>query len=108
MRRLGYTQISLKSGDGTLGWPEEAPFDAVIVTAGGPEIPDTLSRQLKIGGRLVIPVGEEERFQRLMVRRRPGEDSFEDEDLGSVAFVPLIGAYGWKTARTRGLSIRWS
>ena len=92
----GTRSINLRSGDGTLGWPEEAPFDAIIVTAGGPEIPDTLSRQLKTGGRLVIPVGQEERFQRLMVRRRTGEDSFEDEDLGSVAFVPLIGAHGWK------------
>ena len=73
------------------------------MTAGGPEIPDTLSRQLKIGGRLVIPVGKEERFQRLMVRRRTGEDSFEDEDLGSVAFVPLIGAHGWKRRNARGL-----
>jgi protein-L-isoaspartate(D-aspartate) O-methyltransferase len=101
LRRLGYKQIGLKSGDGTLGWPEEAPFDAVIVTAGGPEIPDTLSRQLTIGGRLVIPVGEEERFQRLIVRRRLGEDSFEDEDLGSVAFVPLIGAHGWRRQGAR-------
>jgi protein-L-isoaspartate(D-aspartate) O-methyltransferase len=96
LRGLGYSGISLRSGDGTLGWPEEAPFDAIIVTAGGPEIPDPLSRQLKTGGRLVIPVGKEERFQRLVVRRRTGEDSFEDKDLGSVAFVPLIGAYGWK------------
>lgn len=96
LRRLGYKEIALRSGDGTLGWPEKGPFDAVIVTAGGPEIPDTLSRQLKPGGRLVIPVGEEERFQRLMVRRRTGEDSFADEDLGSVAFVPLVGAHGWK------------
>jgi protein-L-isoaspartate(D-aspartate) O-methyltransferase len=96
LRQLGYTGINLRSGDGTLGWPEEAPFDAIIVTAGGPEIPDTLSRQLETGGRLVIPVGQEERFQRLIVRRRTGEDSFEDEDLGSVAFVPLIGAHGWK------------
>jgi protein-L-isoaspartate(D-aspartate) O-methyltransferase len=103
LQRLGYKGIGLRSGDGTLGWPEEGPFDAVIVTAGGPEIPDTLSRQLKPGGRLVIPVGEQERFQRLMVRRRTGEDSFDDEDLGSVAFVPLIGAHGWETKDTAPL-----
>jgi len=96
LRRLGYGNFHLRCGDGTLGWPDEAPFDAIIVTAGGPEIPDTLSRQLKIGGRLVIPVGREERYQTLIVRRRTGEDRFEDEDLGSVAFVPLIGAHGWK------------
>lgn len=105
LRRLGYKGIGLKSGDGTLGWPEESPFDAVIVTAGGPGIPDTLSRQLKPGGRLVIPVGEQERFQRLMVRQRTGEDSFDDEDLGSVAFVPLIGTHGWKTKETGAVGI---
>src|SRR3954468_22151966 len=108
LRELGYTGINLRSGDGTLGWPEEAPFDAIIVTAGGPEIPDTLSRQLKTGGRLVIPVGREERYQRLILRRRTGEDSFEDEDLGSVAFVPLIGAHGWKQKDERAAERRRS
>jgi protein-L-isoaspartate(D-aspartate) O-methyltransferase len=108
LRRLGHGTIHLKSGDGTLGWPEKAPFDAIIVTAGGPEIPDTLSRQLRTDGRLVIPVGREERFQRLIVRRRIGEDSFEDEDLGSVAFVPLIGAHGWKQKDERAAERRRS
>ena len=59
LRQLGYTGINLRSGDGTLGWPEEAPFDAIIVTAGGPEIPETLSRQLKTSGRLVSRSGRE-------------------------------------------------
>src|SRR3954469_6128681 len=108
LRRLGYRNVRVRHGDGTLGWPEKAPFDAIIVTAGGPEIPDTLSRQLRTDGRLVIPVGREERFQRLIVRRRIGEDSFEDEDLGSVAFVPLIGAHGWKQKDERAAERRRS
>jgi protein-L-isoaspartate(D-aspartate) O-methyltransferase len=91
----GYGGIHLRAGDGTLGWPDAAPFDAIIVTAGGPRIPNSLSRQLRIGGRLVMPVGGRESVQRLIRRRRLGEDDFTDEDLGAVAFVPLIGAEGW-------------
>ena len=91
--RLGYRNIAVRRGDGTLGWPEAAPFDAIIVTAGGPEIPETLRRQLKIGGRLVIPIGAFE--QRLVKLVREDEDSFREEDLGAVRFVPLIGEHGW-------------
>jgi protein-L-isoaspartate(D-aspartate) O-methyltransferase len=91
---LGCRNIEVRQGDGTLGWPEAAPFDAIIVTAGGPGIPETLRRQLKPGGRLVIPVGALAREQRLMKVIRAGEHEFHEEDLGPVRFVPLIGAHG--------------
>ena len=93
---LGYRNIEVRQGDGTLGWPEAAPFDAIIVTAGGPEIPDTLRRQLKPDGRLVIPVGALAGEQRLLKVVRDGEHEFHEEDLGPVRFVPLIGAHGWE------------
>src|SRR5919201_4542291 len=82
-------------GDGTRGWPEAAPFDAILVAAGGPEVPPALKEQLAIGGRLVIPVGEEERYQTLIKLTRKSDTEFEEENLGAVAFVPLIGEQGW-------------
>ena len=85
----------MRHGDGTLGWPDAAPFDAILVAAGGPEIPEALRRQLKIGGRLVIPIGEVGGTQELVKVVRDGEDRFHEEDLGPVTFVPLIGAAGW-------------
>src|SRR5919201_2515036 len=93
--RLGYRNIEVRHGDGTLGWPEAAPFDAIIVTAGGPEIPESLRRQLKIGGRLVIPIRSLTDEQRLVKVVRDGEHAFHEEDLGPVRFVPLIGEHGW-------------
>jgi len=94
-QRLGYRNIHVRHGDGTLGWPEAAPFDAIIVTAGGPEIPEALRNQLTIGGRLIIPVGDFIHHQRLVkvVRRR--EHDFSEQELESVRFVPLIGEQGW-------------
>ena len=92
---LGYTRIKVLHGDGTLGWPEHAPYDVIVVTAGGPQVPKALLEQLAIGGRLIIPVGETSRLQRLIRITRSAEDHFEDEDLGEVQFVPLIGAAGW-------------
>src|SRR5919201_6305749 len=97
--RLGYRNIEVRHGDGTLGWPEAAPFDAIIVAAGGPEIPDTLRRQLKVGGRLVIPIGTLGREQRLVKVERDGEDAYHEEDLGPVLFVPLVGEHGWSAER---------
>ena len=94
LKRLGYDNIEIISGDGTKGLPDKAPFDAIIVSAGGPQVPETLKQQLAIGGRLVIPVGRDI-HQTLLRIRRTGEDSFEEEDFGAVAFVPLIGAEGW-------------
>lgn len=96
LEQLGYENAQVLHGDGTLGWAEYAPFDAIVVAAGGPEVPDTLKQQLAIGGRLVIPVGSSLRTQKLLRVLRIGEHEFEEEDLGSVRFVPLIGAAGWE------------
>jgi len=82
-------------GDGTLGWPDRAPFDAIVVSAGGPDVPKALLEQLAIGGRLVIPVGVEPRSQELLVVTRTAEHAYERRSLGSVQFVPLVGAHGW-------------
>jgi protein-L-isoaspartate(D-aspartate) O-methyltransferase len=90
----GADNVHVRTGDGTLGWPEAAPFDAIIVTAGGPAVPRALVEQLADGGRLVIPVGGEARDQHLVRARREG-DRLLPEDLGPVRFVPLIGAQGW-------------
>jgi protein-L-isoaspartate(D-aspartate) O-methyltransferase len=91
----GYRDVSIKVGDGSKGWPEKAPFDAIVVAAGGPSVPLSLQRQLEIGGRLVIPVGDRRESQRLLRITRVGDDTFDQEDLGGVMFVPLIGEEGW-------------
>ena len=93
--RLGFRNVSYRVGDGTLGWPVYAPFDAILVAAGGPEIPEPLVDQLVIGGRVVIPIGHEERSQ-VLVRVTKKEDGFSTENCGPCAFVPLIGEHGWK------------
>lgn len=95
LREVGYDNAHVIHGDGTLGYPEAAPFDAIIVTAGGPMVPEALLEQLADGGRLVIPVGPEDRGQELIRVRRSGVD-FDEEDLGPVRFVPLIGAEGFE------------
>jgi len=95
MRALGYDNVELKTGDGSGGWPQQAPFDAIIVSAGGPKIPQALKTQLAIGGRLVIPIGPIDE-QRLVRLTRTGGDAFEQDDLGAVRFVKLIGAGGWE------------
>jgi protein-L-isoaspartate(D-aspartate) O-methyltransferase len=94
-RQLGYDNIDVRTGDGTRGWPDAAPFDAIIVAAGGPAVPEPLKDQLAIGGRLVIPVGGQERLQTLLKITRKNENDYEQDDLGAVAFVPLIGEQGW-------------
>jgi protein-L-isoaspartate(D-aspartate) O-methyltransferase len=91
---LGYGNITLKTGDGSRGWPEEAPFDVIIVSASGPSVPPALRQQLAMGGRLVIPVGSAEE-QRLIRLTRTGPDTYEEAGLGAVRFVKLIGAAGW-------------
>lgn len=96
LQRLGFHNVKVKHGDGTLGWPEVAPFDAIVVAAGGPQVPEPLKQQLTIGGRLVIPVGESVNSQTLLRVRRKGENEFVYEDLGGVRFVPLVGAAGWE------------
>ena len=92
---LGYRNISVTHGDGTRGWPDAAPFDAILIAAGGPDIPQPLRNQLAIGGRLIIPVGTELHDQRLIKLVRRSATEFEEEDLGAVAFVPLVGEHGW-------------
>ena len=101
LRTLGYENIQVLFGDGTLGWPKKAPFDAIVVAAGGPEIPPSLLQQLTIGGRLVIPVGSELQRQSLLRIRRISKDEYQQEDLGGVHFVPLIGASGWDEERPK-------
>ncbi len=95
MDELGYTNVHVHFGDGTLGWQEHAPYDAILVSAGGPEVPRSLLEQLSIGARLVIPVGTELRSQELLRFRRTGEFTYDEESLGRVQFVPLIGTEGW-------------
>ncbi len=92
---LGYDNVHVQHGDGTLGWPEQARFDGIVVTAGGPEVPESLKQQLEIGGRLVIPVGQSTWYQELVRVTRVAEAEFETSDLVPVRFVPLIGEEGW-------------
>jgi protein-L-isoaspartate(D-aspartate) O-methyltransferase len=92
---LGYTNVHVRCGDGTLGWPEAAPYDGIVVSAGGPDVPDTLKHQLKTGGRLVIPIGRSKAYQELIRVTRVAEDDFQTEDLLPVRFVPLVGEEGW-------------
>src|SRR5438477_863678 len=87
---LGYQNVHVRHGDGTRGWPEHSPYDAIIVAAGGPEVPDSLKQQLKIGGRLVLPVGKDPRAQELIRVIRLSENEFSTEDIADVRFVPLI------------------
>lgn len=103
---LGYENVHVLHGDGTLGWAEHAPYDAIVVAAGGPEVPDTLRQQLAIGGRLVIPVGLSLRSQKLLRVVRTGEHEYQEEDLGSVRFVPLIGAAGWEDESARAIAAK--
>ena len=93
---LGYDNIQARHGDGTLGWPDAAPFDAIQAAAGGPEVPRVLLEQLRDGGRIIIPVGETLHLQHLVRVVRHGKGDFETERLEPVRFVPLIGAGGWK------------
>jgi protein-L-isoaspartate(D-aspartate) O-methyltransferase len=95
LQRLGFKNVELRVGDGTRGWPEAAPFDAILVAAGGPEVPATLKDELAIGGRLIIPVGLQRLHQTLRKVTRLSETQYQEEDLGGVAFVPLIGEQGW-------------
>lgn len=94
IRQLGIYNATVKCFDGTLGWAANAPYDAILVAAGGPGIPEPLVAQLKIGGRLVVPVGDSRESQRL-IRVIKKETGAVQEDHGACAFVPLIGQHGW-------------
>ncbi len=94
LEKLGYKNVHIKVGDGTLGWEENAPYDAIIVTAAAPKVPSSLIKQLKVGGRLVIPIGE--RFIQSLHRYIKGKDgNLKGEDFGGCVFVPLKGKEGW-------------
>jgi len=95
LKLLRIANVDVRAGDGTRGLAEEAPFDAILVAAGGPQVPESLKLQLAIGGRLVIPVGDESQRQSLRKLTRRSKIHFEEEDLGGVMFVPLIGEEGW-------------
>lgn len=97
LESLGYYQVVVRVGDGTYGWREESPFDAIIVTAGAPAVPHTLVEQLSLGGCLIMPVGDRH-YQTLTRITRLSENAgdLKKEDLVGCRFVDLIGAYGWK------------
>lgn len=99
LAELGYDNVHVLHGDGTKGWPEHAPYDAIVVAAGGPQVPESLKEQLKVGGRLVIPVGLDRRSQELVRVTRVSANAYRSEDIADVRFVPLIGEEGWETAR---------
>ena len=94
LRSLGINNVSIRQADGTNGWRVYAPFDAILVAAGGPEVPKPLLDQLELGGKLVIPIGEDQKTQTL-VRVMRTEGGFKSEDHGPCSFVPLIGSHGW-------------
>lgn len=93
LQRLGYS-VTCRIGDGTIGYREGGPYDGIIITAGAPDVPEPLAKQLAIGGRMIIPIGtlEEQRLYRVV---RTGEETWKAEDVGPAKFVPLIGRSGW-------------
>lgn len=98
LRASGHQNVTVICGDGTLGWPEDAPYDGISVTAGGPSVPKALKDQLAVGGRLVMPVGRSSGSQDLIRLTRVSQEDFKEDNLGGVRFVPLIGAEGWTQA----------
>lgn len=94
LRSIGVNNVSIRNADGTTGWPVYGPFDAILVAAGGPDVPQPLMDQLEVGGRLVIPVGQDPKSQDL-VRVTRTDDGFSRENCGPCSFVPLIGEHGW-------------
>lgn len=97
LRSLGYMNISIRVGDGTNGWPEEAPFNSIIVTAGAPSVPQPLLEQMAEGGRLVIPVGSKGMQMLNVITRKDGK--FQAKQEGNCVFVPLVGKFGWQKRR---------
>ncbi|MDR2945781.1 MAG: protein-L-isoaspartate O-methyltransferase, partial [Candidatus Adiutrix sp.] len=95
LAKLAYENIRLKLDDGTLGWPEEAPFDAIIVAAGGPRVPQPLVDQLAPGGRLIVPVGSTAAQQKLTLVIKDKNGDVTRNTLGDCRFVALVGRHGW-------------
>ena len=98
LRRLGYANVEIVEGDGTKGWRDGAPYDAIIAAASGSHVPESLLGQLAPGGRLVIPLGEPGGAQDLVKVTRQDDGILKQENLGAVRFVPLIGEEGWSDA----------
>lgn len=94
LKRLGYGNFEIKTGDGTLGWEEHAPYDGIIVTAGAPSVPGALVAQLKEGGRLVIPVGDQ--FSQTLTVLERTLKGIDAEEVCGCVFVPLVGKEGWR------------
>ena len=101
LERLGYSNVHVTCGDGSLGLPEHAPYDAIAVAAGGPKAPPSLLSQLALGGRLVMPIGPDEASQMLVRITRESETEYRREPLAAVRFVPLIGEEGWAEGGAR-------
>ncbi len=95
LKSLGYNNVEVRCSDGTLGWPEQSPFDAILISANAPKAPQPLIEQLSIGGRLVIPTGQKTYNQRLLCITRTSYEQTETRELCAVSFVPLIGEEGW-------------
>lgn len=93
LNEMGYTNILFKSYDGTMGWEEFSPYDAIMITAGAPDIPEPLLNQLNEGGRMIIPIGN--RFSQELVKVTKKKERYEKENLGGCRFVDLIGVHGW-------------
>ena len=104
LKRLGYDNVTILEGDGTRGWPESAPYDAILAAASGSHVPQPLIDQLVEGGRLVMPVGSQAWVQQLVKVTKLPDNSTEREDLGGVRFVPLIGEEGFREGGTAALS----
>ncbi len=99
VKKLGYDNVHIVEGDGTMGWPEEAPYDAILAAASGSHVPQPLLDQLAPGGRLVMPVGQPGWVQELVKVTKEKDGSTSQENLGGVRFVPLIGEEGWNDGR---------
>lgn len=95
LKRTGFDNVNVILGDGTGGYPEKAPYDRIYATASAPKIPEPLRSQLKIGGRLLAPIGKDSSYQELVCIVRKGENEFQSYNLGGVVFVPMIGKHGW-------------
>lgn len=108
LQRLGYGNVHVSVGDGTLGWREYAPYDGILVSAAAPFVPGPLLEQLAERGRLVIPVGRRDGSQALVRVARVAEGGFEKRDLGPVRFVPLIGQHGWRDEEQGGWKEAWN
>ena len=98
MQRLGFDNVEIVEGDGTKGWPDEAPYDAILAAASGSHVPQALVAQLAPGGRIVMPIGRPGWAQELVKLTKQEDGTLKQENLGGVRFVPLIGEEGWKDA----------